>query len=177
MSPRLARPWLVLAVLAAAPAFAQGTAPPSAVNALVIFSMAPPALTFGVLTALGTLGDTPPRNGFVLNTIAFGSVALTYGAVFFGMNASTPREPIGWVSGTAGLMCVGLITTALGVFELVSMKRSGAWEGRPPPPPGGEPAGPPPAAAPPPAPPVLIPGLAPTADGRGLVLSLMGRLP
>ncbi len=174
---RTVRAALVLAALAATPAFAQ--APPSVVNAMVVFSMGPPALAFGVLTALGTTGDTPPRNGFVINSIVFGSIAATYGAIFFGWDAGTPREPIGWVAGTAVLMCVGVIATGLGVFELVSMKRSGAWENRPPPPPGGEPAGPPPPApsdAPPPPPP-LLPGLAPTADGHGLVLSLVGRLP
>ncbi len=176
---RLLAPLALAAALAALPARAQsGSAPPDAVNGIMLTSIALPSLTFGVLTSVGIFGDAPPRKGFVINGIVFGAIALTYGAIFLGLNAGDPRQRVGWVAASAGALCIGAVVTGLSLFELISMKRDGSWEGTPAPRPPAAPAPPPAVEQPPePPPPPVFPTLGPTPDGRGITFALVGRLP
>jgi len=54
-----------------------------------------PTLTFGILLSTGMFGETPPRNGFVINSIIFGAIGFAYGAILLYANASQGNEPAG----------------------------------------------------------------------------------
>ena len=167
----VALPVVLAAALYAAPSSAQ-SALPDFVTGFYGVSLGVPCITFAVLTAIPALNGKPARNGFVINSIVFGSIATAFGGLLTYLNASTAKEPPGWIAVSAGVLCLGALTAALGLFEMITMKHDGTWnpETAPPPPDNTQPSMPPPAGPVP-----VIPTLAPTPDGRGVTLALGGR--
>jgi hypothetical protein len=167
---------LVLAVaLCALPASAQTPSANEVVTGFYGVSLGVPCIAFAVLTAIPTFSGAPARNGFVINSMVFGSIALTFGGVLTYSNADTAKEPAGWIAVSAGVLCIGVLTAALGLLEMITMKRDGLWNPAPAPETPETPATPP-APMPPPAGPVpVLPILAPTPDGHGVTLALGGR--
>jgi hypothetical protein len=161
---------LVLA-LSALPAAAQ-TPANDIVTGFYGISLGIPCITFAVLTAIPTFSGEPARKGFVINSIVFGAIAATLGGVLTYVNTDTAKEGAGWIAVSAGVLCIGVLTAALGLFEMVSMRRDGIWN-PPDKPETPQPEAPP---MPPPTGPVpVVPTLAPTLDGHGVTLGLGGR--
>ncbi|MFT3835928.1 MAG: hypothetical protein QM723_02895 [Myxococcaceae bacterium] len=161
---------LVIA-LCALPAVAQPSGQDIATGVYGV-SLGIPCITFAVLTAIPAFSGKPARNGFVINSIVFGAIATTFGGGLTYLNASTAKEGAGWIALSAGVLCLGALTAALGLFEMITMKHDGTWSPTEtaPPPDNPQPAMPPPAGPVP-----VVPTLAPTPDGRGVTLALGGR--
>lgn len=157
-------------VLCALPAAAQPSGQDIATGVYGV-SLGIPCITFAVLTAIPAFSGKPARNGFVINSIVFGAIATTLGGTLTYLNASTAKEPAGWIAVSAGVLCIGALTAALGLFEMITMKHDGTWNPETPPPPDtNQPSLPPPAGPVP-----VVPTLAPTPDGHGVTLALGGR--